>query len=461
MSISTITAGGEQSSIIYGFDGGEQIRELYRAGRGEILERNSTKSNLADRLPELPLPGTDGLQQPDCGEDIPAFACSDCGHPVYVGRTCASPSCSRCWASAVKEKATRYAGKLEGYRRKEYADNADNIDFNHVVASLPDFVVDSENPVERALSAIKELLRENWNIWSFAAVYHPYRIKIEHRADQYEHDGEPGEGDMTWADVLDKENPYQYLKYEPHFHLFFATRRKGFDYLTAEAVEDQSGWLFHRITKAGDSNVSIEDLDDLVHQLTYSLSHAGVNQWHADRDELTTRMKGQLHQCYIPDDAKEEIQAAFCKAAPRLLGTYFANLADATCDADIDPTDADIDPMNEVWEPEPGIAVSSSKPSRQSAPISGGESGTGSKTTGAATGTTATGESKVSDVDLDSVDDVCGGDLVPMYEAKQLLDDPDWCDDALYADGLHRAVDEWEAINDLDDVDESDVIQRG
>jgi hypothetical protein len=461
MSVSAPTADGEQSSIVYGFDSGDEIRELYRAGRGEILERGSTKSDLTDRLPELPIPGTDGLQQPDCGDEIPAFACESCGNPVYVGRTCGSPSCSRCWASAVKEKATRYAGKLEGYRRKEYANNADNIDFNHVVASLPDFVVESDQPVERALSAIKELLRENWNVWSFAAVFHPYRIKVEHRADQYEHDGEPGEGDMTWADVLDKENPYQYLKHEPHFHLFFATRRKGFDYLTAEAVEDQSGWLFHRITKGEDSNVSVSDLDDLVHQLTYSLSHAGVNSWHANRDELTTRMKGQLHQCYIPDDAKEEILASFCKAAPRLLGTHFANLSDATCSADLDPTDGDdTEPMNEVWEPEPGIAVSSSKLSRQSAPISGGGSG-GSDTTatGAATGTTATGESNVSSVDLDAVDDVCGGSLVPMYEAKPLLDDPDWCDDALYADGLRRAVDEWEALDDIDKAADRDVIR--
>jgi hypothetical protein len=459
MSVSSISAGGGQSSLIYGFDGGDEIRELYRAGRGEILKRGSTKSDLSDCLPELPIPGTDGLQQPDCGDEIPAFACEECGNPVYVGRTCESPSCSRCWPSAVKQKATRYAGKLEGYRRKEYADNADNIDFNHVVASLPDFVVDSDQPVEHALKAIKELLRENWNIWSFAAVYHPYRIKDEYRKDIYDHGGESGKGDMTWSDVLGKDDPHQYLKHDPHFHLFFATRRCGFEYMTAEAVEEQSGWLFHRITKSKDNNISVSDLDDLVHQITYCLSHAGVNSWHADRDELTTRLKGQLHQCYIPDDAKEEIQASFCKAAPRLLGTHFANLSDATCSADLDPTDDDTDPIKEVWEPEPGIAISSSKPSRRSAPISGGSSGTASKATEAATGTAATGESKPSAVGLDTVSDVCGGSLVPIYEAKGFLDDSEWCNDALYADGLRRAVDEWEEINDLDDVAEDGVIR--
>lgn len=35
------------------------------------------------------------------------------------------------------------------------------------------------------------------------------------------------------------------------------------------------------------------------------------------------------------------------------------------------------------------------------------------------------------------------------------------CDDAVYADGLRAAVDEWEEINDLDDVAEGGVIRRG
>lgn len=56
---------------------------------------------------------------------------------------------------------------------------------------------------------------------------------------------------MTWKDVLDEDedNPYQYLTFEPHFHLFFSAPRASFDYSVAEAIEAQSGWLFHRITK--------------------------------------------------------------------------------------------------------------------------------------------------------------------------------------------------------------------
>jgi len=111
----------DQPSIIYAFDGGDEIRELSRSGYGElgpspgdVIKRESTKSDPTNRLPELPLPRSGGLNREDCGEDIPAFACSDCGNPVYVGRTCGSPTCERCWASAVKRKTVRVTEKIEG-----------------------------------------------------------------------------------------------------------------------------------------------------------------------------------------------------------------------------------------------------------------------------------------------------------------------------------------------------------
>ena len=345
----------DQPSIIYSFETDDaddiQIRELARSGFGEpgpspgdMIERETTKSNLTEGLPELDLPGSDGLQENDCGEDIPAFAClghdaddsAGCGKPVYVGRTCGSPACERDWPAAVKRKVVRTAGKLEGFRRALYAryDGRKDIDINHAVASPPDeFAVDSESPLERTLLIIKTLLEEHWAIDGFVAIYHPYRIKKEYRADQYEHGGAEGEGDMTWKDVLDEDDPYQYLTFEPHFRLFFPAPRASFDYSVAEALEDQSGWLFHRITKGEESNVSVEDLDDLVHQLTYCFSHAGVRSV-GPREELASRMKGDLHNCYIPDGVKNETLAMFCGAAPKLLGTRFAMLILTTLASD-------------------------------------------------------------------------------------------------------------------------------
>jgi hypothetical protein len=115
-------------------------------------------------------------------------------------------------------------------------DGRKDVDFNYVVASLPSFAVDSEEPLERALLALKTLLEEQWAVEEFAAIYHPFRIKEECRYDQYDHGGTTGQGEMTWSDVLDAENPQQYLKFEPHFHLFLPSVRRSFDYLTAEHV---------------------------------------------------------------------------------------------------------------------------------------------------------------------------------------------------------------------------------
>ena len=94
----------DQPSIVYAFEsddsGDVEIGELSRSGFGEVgpspgdvIERETTKSDPTERLPELEPPRQGGLAQNDCGEDIPAFAClghdsadsAGCGKPVYVG----------------------------------------------------------------------------------------------------------------------------------------------------------------------------------------------------------------------------------------------------------------------------------------------------------------------------------------------------------------------------------------
>jgi hypothetical protein len=154
----------DQPSIIYSFTDDTDdlhIKELSRSGFGEpgpspgdVIDRETTKSTLNDRLPELPLPGQDGLQYDDCGEEIPAFACEECGSPIYVGRTCANPLCSLDWASAVKANVVRSGGSLWAMQQVLNSRHHEDIDFNHVVASMPDFLVDSDEPLERALLVI-------------------------------------------------------------------------------------------------------------------------------------------------------------------------------------------------------------------------------------------------------------------------------------------------------------------
>jgi len=500
---------GDQPSIIYAFDGGAQIRELCRSGYGErgpspgdVIQRESTRSNPTDGLPELELPGGRGLKEDDCGEEIPVFACSQCGSPKYLGRCCGSPVCERDWPAAVKEKTIRLAGKLDALRRNIYAqyDGKKNVDFQHVVASLPDFQVDSQNPFDRALLVLKTLLEENWKVDGFAAIYHPYRIKREYRKDQYEHNGEAGEGDMTWSDVLASDNPESYLEYSPHFHLFFPAVRRSFDYLVAEAVADQSGWVFHRVTEDGDSNISVHDLEDLVHQITYAFSHAGVNEWSADRAELTSRMKGKLHNMYVSDEIKAECASHFCQAAPKLLGTEFADLSEASCDAEVPDCDDSIssaktdeqcnsNPRHSSSEQHDGDEIPSEQSSTgnqcgddSASETLGEESAVTSESspaesTSAQEGdqcSTADGENSNSSSDsttpstgLDSkTDDAtpdrantpeppmvdrrsqCGGELVPIQEAAKLLKDREWCVRARHVSGLRTAVEEWHRRKD-------------
>lgn len=470
------------------------IREVSRSGYGtpgpspgDVIERESTKSTLDTRLPDLELPGQRGLKYDDCGEDIPAFAClghpddensEGCGKPIYVGRSCASPTCERDWPAAVKDKVIREAGYLDAYSRILHKRTGEPIDQNHVVASLPGLLVDSDMPVDRAYEMLKTIVKHNWGIKGFLAIYHPYRIKKEYRADQYSHGGAEGEGDMTWKDILNEDNPMQYLKFEPHFHLFFPARRKQFDYSVVPGVFSDSGWVFHRIEKGDDDNhVSVEDFEDLVHQLTYCFSHAGVNDWYADRSELTSRMKGELATDveYVPDSVMDEALAIFCDAAPKLLGTRFANLNEATCDAEV-PTepdshgDCDSENNSETEDHHPlhdtfgELATTGSQTRTSGDPFSastfsaptGGSSARSngsdnvSKAVPSETDTTALSDSQNDEPDSPMVDDreQCGGTLRPIREAESRLDDNEWCQQAEYVAGLRRAFDEWRRRTD-------------
>lgn len=518
MSVENLDGDGlaDQPSIIYGFnetattgglpdsaqallddtpvkhtdDGEVNIRELSRSGwakpgpsPGDVIERESTKSTLDTRLPDLDLPGSGGLNRDDCGEDIPAFAClggeddnEGCGKPIYVGRSCANPTCSRDWPAAVKDKVLRLAGKLDSYSRILHKRTGEPIHQNHVVASLPGLLVDSEMPVDRVYEILKTILKHQWGIEGFAAIYHPYRIKQEYRADQYSHGGADGEGDMTWSDVLSSDNPYQYLKFEPHFHLFFPAKQAQFDYSVVPGVYKDSGWVFHRIEKSGEDNhKSVEDLEDLVHQITYCFSHCGVNDWYADRDELTSRMKGGLADDveYVPDSTKDQVLAHFCEAAPKLLGTRFVNLNEATCDAEVSSqpnhSHAECDseetddprshhPLHDIWNPGAGLPSSSSSgsdpfPTDVFDPAYPSDGSSGERVSASATTSvspeadtatlTASEDNDTSDSPVTDDRERCGGTVKPIRQAESRLDDNEWCRQAEYVAGLRDAYAEW------------------
>lgn len=455
----------DKPSIIYGYDGQDEneieIRELVRSGYaqigpspGDVLPRSRSQSTPDQELPSGQLPGG-GSCGDDCGEDTPAFACDSCGTPTYVERTCYSPKCLRCWAAAVKRRTGRFCGKLEGLRRLMYARSDHNIVFNHIIASLPSFMTDSEDEkrtYERALETIKTLLRENWGIESFAAIYHEYRIKDEYRDDSLDdHGGAKGQGDMRWSDIipLPDDEKYQYLKREPHFHLFIPTRTGQFDYSVTEAVENQTGWMFHRSEKSGEDNhVSVSDLEDLTRQVMYCFSHSMVNDWNADRHEFTARLKGELHQIYAPDDAEDEIMGYFCKYSKTLLGTKFRHHS-GTCDEvvhDHHDTSSSCDdeshPLYDIY----GSGQSDTRDLDAKAPPRVDAAGGGGSGGGGSGGGT-------SEPVPDYARPRCGGSIRPIREVAPKLDDDDWCEQAVYVAALRVAVEEWRDL-DEPEVDE-------
>ncbi|RJX47489.1 hypothetical protein DP106_14785 [Halonotius pteroides] len=378
----------------------------------------------------------------------------------------------------MKSKTIRSASKLDALRRDLYVNDyneREDVDFQHVVASLPELLVDSDEPVKHAYKILKVLLETKWGIKGFLAIYHPYRIKDEYRKDQYDHGGAEGQGDMTWADVLSSENPEEYIKFEPHFHLFFPSRRYAFDYSVVEAVERQSGWVFNRIEKKeDDDHRSVANLDDLVHQICYCYSHAGVHE-RESRNELTSVMKGRLHNISVLDDGTEEqVTASFCDAAPKLLGVRFSNVNESNCEAEQCDCDGECEceddhPLHELYNQwDDGTTGLDNSAASSSAAPSFDESSPSIDDTSASH--SLDGNTQASDQDSSSDSpttssrsvpnpvvtdrDACGGDLIPIREAGGLLDDGEWCKQARYSAALQLAFEEWEDRVDSDDSDE-------
>lgn len=466
----------DQPNIVYGFvdadTGEERAVKLHRGGEGrpgpspgDVTPLEAVPDRLDRRLPEVEIPGRRGLQQDDCGDDFPAFGCSSCGSPLYVGRTCASPLCRRCWAASVKESTISLAARLESMRKLMYSRNngRKDIDFNEVFASLPSFLVGRDDALDTALLVLKELLRANWGVEDFVWIYHPWRIKKEYRKDLYEHGGEPGEGDMTWKDVMAQPDWEEYVYFAPHFHVFLPAPRRSFDYNIVPAVQEQSGWSFRRNEKR-DSHVSIEDLEHLVKRITYCLSHVGVEP-DATADGKTEKLsgyKGFRDLDYVQDEAVEQVSAAFFDNAYDLLGVPFGR-ADR-CNEEV-PAGEGGGARARAADTSVGFggrehadtSVGSGRGPTMRAMADGGQfiQGAGVPGLGVTYGEPDVDEDEL--VDDDQETEICGGELVPIWEAAELLKDDDWRLDAAHADGLERAVKAWKRAKlDREDLPEYD-----
>jgi hypothetical protein len=368
----------QKSGIRY-TDDTDEIRQLdpYRIAE-KVREVEGDPDAMRNELPALPLPGH-GDEYDDCGDDVPHF-CADCGDPVITGRTCYRKRCPRCAPAWVTRRATAAGAKLEAVRRYLYAKRGESPRFHHLVFSPPEgFSVSRDDPLDAGYEVVKELLDE-LGLDGGAIVYHPWR-------------GDGGDDRGFWSELLFNGNDWgetvQELSHEPHFHVIGVGRYVPGGNFT-DAVYQQTGWTFKRITKGGDeseSNVSLYDEYDLARALTYSLSHAGICD-----DKNAYRYTGMVAGFSADDDITAEIDEVVRSVAPNTLGlSYSTTSCSRTVDDDED-----------------------------------GSTGT----------TTETGTDRGVSADEGGENARCGGRVVRIANAPEYLKNREWVDEARCVDGL-------------------------
>jgi hypothetical protein len=276
---------------------------------------------------------------------------------------------------------------------------------------------------------------------------------------------------------------------------------KEFDPAIATAMYEQTGWLFKRTEQRDseneDSSISIYGLEELVSQLAYSMSHAPLRA-DTDRDEMWTRLIGNLNGLYIPDGIEDQCLSIFCDVSGQLLGTNFVNLKDRDCEQcvglddlnDLEATGCGCDtdcgcddgqtPIEDVWEPDdsgsnPTLNGSNSSPSgtfggSSTADFhnSDGKHWTASEVSSSRSSestVTATGDSRTDDRDDGSSDvsgsstasgddsaGICNGSYKPMWMAQNRLNNDEWFEQAEYADELEAAYRNYQTAREEDDA---------
>lgn len=304
---------------------------------GSITALEPDAREYADALPEGPVAGS-GEELYDCGDDVPALFCPECGEPTEVGRTCRRSRCPRCWQSWAFDRGTTLAAKVDALRRYWTANRSGTFYNHHLTVSFRESTrFNSEDALNRAFDAVKRLMGEI-NVSAGYAVYHSWRIREEYRGEVNGHDS--GGGDMTWSDVLEKIESEswcweaareEFLVYAPHFHVIGVSEFAQTGAVT-EQIEEETGVVIHRITKGDDSSVSLYDLNDLCSVSAYALSHACLS---ADESGETYRAAyrpfGEVANFTPTPGVEAEVDGTMREVAPDVLGVRFEK---PECDAE-------------------------------------------------------------------------------------------------------------------------------
>jgi hypothetical protein len=304
----------EKSGINYDTDDGKKTAHPSRMV--EKFDQAGGQSDVYDDyLPVLSLPGTDGKYE-DCGDEVPRF-CGDCGHVTHAGRTCYRSGCPRCWKGWDRRRSTAITSKLEALRRyKESIEGGgwQGYKFHHLAISPPDgFAMnvedgDREQVLQNTFDLLKEVLGE-MTVETGALFYHPFR-------------GEDGDDRGFWKDVLPDGDPVDMddlrddLSFEPHFHAVVLA--KHVPTVVTPRIEEETGWVIHRITKGEDSDVSLYDKYDLARSVTYCLSHTGRGSSRA-----AYRYFGEVANFSAEARIEREMDAAVRSVAVNTLGLKY------------------------------------------------------------------------------------------------------------------------------------------
>ena len=451
---------GEQSKRAVCFetprDGGERVRlalDVDPEYDDSITVSEPDGREYADAPPALPLPGS-GEQYESCGEDIPLWFCEDCGSPTWVGNTCRRSRCPRCWQSWVFQRAVEAVTAISGTQRKRQYERSENIYNHHIVVSPPGGIrFDSDDPKDRLMKAGKRVLGEVDADTGYL-IYHPWRIKDEYRGEVRGH--ATGEGDMQWKDIvnLPAEKRAEYLVHSPHLHAFVVSDNVQTE-TVAPDIYNETGMVIHRITKADSPKVSLYDLEDLAAATAYALSHAGLS-YNRENDSyrIAARFFGEMNQIERRESVRNEVEAAMREVAGNVLGVSFRRDG---CQSTV-PATENSDSENRIPA---GVRARSTADGDRNPTgnmtdgFPDGSEWSGGNTGGFATdssGPEARGFTSAAELDddrpaddLDHETETCGGDLGPMWEAPDFLNDDEWRASIIPANAerLQAAYDEW------------------
>jgi hypothetical protein len=389
------------------FDSDDGTRQANPSKAINIFERtNGDGDRFTDTLPPLPIPGH-GTRDPECGDDVPRF-CADCGHVSHVGSTCYSWECPRCWKGADRRRAKAVVSKLEALRRAKESKRPgwNGWKFHHLVLSPPDgFAVDSDTPLDRTVTLLKEVLGE-LGVDTGAWFYHPWRGEDGDDRGFWKHLLPDGEA-QDWSDTREE------LSYSPHFHVVALSKNVDGGHVT-RAIEKATGWLIERITKGEESNVSIYNEFDLARVVTYCLSHTGV-----DDGSNQYGYFGQVHNFVPEPHIEREADAAVRSVGVNTLGLPYDSVA-CTLERDKLVTETVEVPAEKV-----------------------------NLGAGNGDGAVPPEEDTVEIEEEKEVRENCDGRLLDIKNAPAFLTDDDWMADADHAEELQSTWAEWrERVDD-------------